>query len=462
MSENNAGLKKTLGFWALFTIAVGSVVGDGIFTGTGFGVGIAGPSLVVVYVMVGILQLFLMLSFGELVQWKPSSGGSEIWVRTLVSKNWGAVSSLMFSVGWLLTGGSTGMALGGYTHNFLMRLGIELHPVELWITLFAIAWITIFCALNVIGVAVAARVQLCMVAVLVATVVSYEVIASFSIDPANYTPFMPNGFSGIIRGFPIAVYALMGASTVVFASGEAKKPVDVSRVLIWSSLTFIVMYGWALLAAIGTVPSADIQQFAESLYVSSAARVIGNGFANVLNMAAALAAGTTILMGTIYQPSRDLYNLSKSGYRVPAMLGHVHPKFRTPSKNIFIVWAIIVVLLVLGAIAGHTMAFQLIGYYVVWFWCVSWILTLAAAINLRKKHPEQVKTLEWKIPLWPATPVIGFLGILACIVATAIDLYTTHGIGITLAWWAIGILLVPVFYYFVKKHSPEKFAETAD
>jgi amino acid transporter len=410
-------------------------------------------------VIFGVLQLFLMLSFGEMVQWKPSSGGSEIWVRNLVGKNWGAVSSLMFSIGWLLTGASTGMALGSYTHNFLMRIGLNLEPSSLWIMILTMCWITFFCLLNWFGVAIAARIQLCMVIVLVGIVVAYEVITSFSINTSYYIPFMPAGISGVIRGFPIAAYALMGASTVVFASGEAKNPVDVARVLKWSSLTFIVMYGWALLAAIGTVPFVDIQQFAESLYVTSAARVIGNGFANILNLAAGLAAGTTILMGTIYQPSRDLYNLSRSGYKVPAAFGHLHPKFRTPGKNILIVWAIIMVLLVISHFGGQTVAYQLTGYYMVWFWCVSWVFTLAAAVVFHTKHPDEVAKLEWKIPLWPVTPILGALGILGCVVATAMDIFSTYGIGTSIAWWAGAIILLPLFYFFVKKCAPEKFTD---
>ena len=365
----------------------------------------------------------------------------------------------MFSIGWLLTGGSTGMALGGYTHNFLLHAGLNLAPVDVWITIFAIAWISLFCLLNFFGVAIAARIQLGMVLTLITIVVLFEVITSFHIDPANYVPFMPNGISGVIRGFPIATYALMGASTVVFASGEAKRPVDVSRVLIWSSLTFIIMYGWALTAAVGTVPFAEIEEFAESLYVSSANRVIGPVFGNIINLAAVLAAGSTILMGTIYQPSRDLYNLSTSGYKVPKLFGHVHPRFRTPSRNIFIVWAIIVVLLILGQIVGQTSAFQLLGYYVVWFWCVSWLLTLAAAVNFRRTHAAEAKALEWKIPLWPVTPIIGFVGILFCIAATVIDLYNTYGLGITLAWWVIALVLIPLFWGFVKTRAPAEFKE---
>jgi amino acid transporter len=453
--EDNKGLKKTLGFWTLYTIGVGAVVGDGVFTFTGYGVAEAGPSLIVVYALVGLLQMFLMLSFGELVQWHPSSGGPEVWVRKLVSPRWGAVSSLLFSAGWLFTGGTTGLALGVYTHNFFLHFGMPLSPASLWVAVFAVGWISVFALLNILGVDIAAKVQLIMVFFLITIVVAYEVIASAYIDPANYVPFMPNGFQGVIRGFPIATYAFMGASTVIFASEEARKPVDVARVLLWSSLTFIVMYTWALIAAVGTLEQSEIQKFYESIYVSSAQKVIGPIFANIINIAAWLAAATCALMGTIYQPSRDLYNLAKSGYKVPKMLGYIHPEYRTPSKNIIIVWAIVVLLIVIGSIAGQTMVFQLAGYYVVWTWCVSWMFTLKASFNFRKYHKAESEALPWRVPLWPLTPILGIVGILVCVVATFIDLYMGYGVKIMVIWGVVAILLVPAFYLFTKHYSPD-------
>ena len=89
-------LKKTLTFWWIYAIAVGAVVGDGVFTFAGYGVKSAGPSMVVNYIVGGVAQLFLMLSFGELVVWKPTSGGPEVWVRELVGWDWGATSSMLF------------------------------------------------------------------------------------------------------------------------------------------------------------------------------------------------------------------------------------------------------------------------------------------------------------------------------------------------------------------------------
>ena len=456
MASEKVTLKKALGFWWLFAIGVGAVVGDGVFTLTGYGVASAGPSMVLVYILVGLSQIFLMVSFGELVVWHPTSGGPEVWVRKLVGWDWGATSSLLFSIGWILAGGSTGLAIGAYTHNFLVHLGFHLQPADLWITLLAVGWLSLFAWLNVRGVDVAARTQFILVLFLVGSVVAYAAAVTPHVAAANYRPFMPNGLAGSFSAVPVAVYAFMGASTVLFASEEARDPVDVARVLLWSSVTFVTVYTWALFAAVGTVPHGEVEKFLESLYVTSANRVYGPVFANALNAAAWTAAATCLLMGTIYQPPRDLYNLARSGYGVPSWMGELHRRYRTPFRNIWLVWGLAVILVLWGQAAGQTMIYQLLSYEVVWVWCVSWVLTLRAAFAFRSRCAEEAAALPWKVPLWPLTPLVGAVGIGLCLCALFQDLNRSYGLRVTLVFFTVSVVLVFLVRQFVTLIKPEE------
>lgn len=442
MGSEQITLKKALGFWWLFGIAVGAVVGDGIFTLTGYGVASAGPSMLVNYLLIGITQICLMTSFGELVVWHPTAGGPEVWVRKLISPEWAATSSLLFSIGWVLAGGSTGLAIGSYTHNFFQQMGITLQPADMWVTCFAIFWLTLFAWLNVVGVNIAAGTQFLLVVFLVGIVVMFDVTVTPHVRAENFTPFMPRGIWGMIGAIPIAAYAFIGASTVVFASEEAKNPVDVSRALLWGSVTFVIVYTVALFAAVGTVPYSEVEKFLESLYVTSGARVFGPAFANIINVAAWLAAATCLLMGTLYQPPRDLYNLARSGYKVPSWMGYIHPRHRTPTKNIWLVWAISVLLILSGQVAGQTVVYQLLSYELVWVWCVSWAFTLASAFALRSRHPEEVAKLPWRVPLWPITPIIGAIGLVLCMFALFLDIYMTYGVAITAGFAVISFGII--------------------
>lgn len=441
-AAGGVSLKKALGFWTLLTLAVGAVVGDGIFTFTGYGVVSAGPSIIFVYLGVGILQLFLMVSFGELVVWKPSAGGPEAWVRSLVGWDWGAVASLLFSVGWIIAGGTTGLAIGSYTHNFFSQFGVNLTPPDVWITGFAVAWLSVFTYLNIRGVDVAARTQMALVVFLVGSVVVFAAMVTPHGHLANYSPLFPNGIKGTIQAIPVVAYAFVGASTVLFASEEARRPVDVARVLLWASVIITVVYTWALVAAIGVLSMDEVEKFLESVYVTAASNTYGAWFANVLNVAAWTAAATCLLMGTIYLPPRDLYNLSRMGYRVPAWFGELHRTYRTPVKATLLVWLLGVALIVAGQLWGQTAVYQLLGYELVWVWCISWLLTLLAALNFRRRHRDVAESLPWTVPLWPLTPVIGAAGLALTVYALYQDLWSTYGPRTTIVFAIVSVVVV--------------------
>lgn len=455
-ASETLGLKKTLGFWTLFALAVGAVVGDGVFTFTGFGVATAGPSILFVYLGVGILQLFLMISFGELVVWKPTSGGPELWVRTLVGRNWGGVASLMFSLGWVFCGGSVGLAVGVYTHNFLAQLGVNANPADLWITLFSIGWLSLFAFLNVRGVAVAARAQLTLVLFLVGVMVVFSLSMLPHISGSNYVPLFPDGFGGMMRAIPIVAYAFVGASTVMFASEEAKRPRDVSRVLLWGSVVITVLYTFAVFCGLGVLGMGKVQKFMESLFVTAASETYGVWFANLLNVAAWAAAASCLLMGTIYQPPRDLYNLSRSGYRVPRWFGSLHPRYRTPVRATLLVWALAVVLVIAGQVWGQSAVYQLLGYEVVWVWCISWALTLWAALNFRRKYGEIAAGLPWRVPLWPVTPIIAIVGILVTVYALFRDVWLSYGSTTCIVFTLVSLAIVLVVWVIMQRIKPEE------
>jgi len=457
--ETVAGLKRVLGFAWLYTLAVGAVVGDGIFTFTGYAMVSAGAAVIISYLIAGITQMFLMLSFGELVVWRPSAGGPEPWVSHFYGTRLGFIASIAFSIGWIIAGGSTSLALGTYIYSMLSYAGVELGDQMLWVTIFALIFVVLFAVLNILGVAIAAGTQFMLTVLLIGIMVGYAISATFYINPANFTNPFPNGWGGVVAAIPPAVYAFMGASTVLFAGEEARKPVDIARVLFWASLTFVIIYTWALIGLVGTLPYEEVVKFYEAVYATSAYRLWGPVGGMVIAFAAWLAASTCLLMGTMYQPARDLYGLAKRGYRVPKWFGYVHPRFGTPVYNIVLVLIVSATLILMGTFVGHTLGYMLLGYELVWAWIVSWFLTLLAAFKFRKTHPEIVKQLPWKVPGWPATPILGFIGIAITVFAMFYDLTTSYGIDIAVITGAISIAWVSILWILARSIVPDKYGK---
>src|SRR6187455_1568549 len=115
--ESAAPLRK-LGFWSIWALGVGAVVGDGIFLMIGQGIVKAGPSAALAFLLAGIFQMFLMIALGELAVGMPTSGAMSDWAQRLLGDWWGFRAGFALALGCAVDGGSVGIASGHITRWF--------------------------------------------------------------------------------------------------------------------------------------------------------------------------------------------------------------------------------------------------------------------------------------------------------------------------------------------------------
>src|SRR5665647_3730588 len=84
-------LLRSMGFWQIWAIGVGAVVGDGIFLYMGSGVAAAGPSALLAFLIAGVLQMVIMVAMGELSVGMPQAGAMSVWVEKYMGKFWGCL-----------------------------------------------------------------------------------------------------------------------------------------------------------------------------------------------------------------------------------------------------------------------------------------------------------------------------------------------------------------------------------
>ncbi len=400
--KSEVTLQRKLGFWAIWAIGVGSVVGDGIFLLIGEGIDIAGPSALLGFVIAGIIQMCMMVALGEFSVAMPNAGAMAVWVERIFGRGAGFLSSMSFAIGWVITGGSTGLACGIMTCYFFPGLDLEL-----WSVIFAIFWICIFSILNIIGVGIASKVQLGLVLVLMAFMLALGLLGMPYVKFDAYHPFYTNGISGMLKAIPIGTYAYMGAITLCTAGGECKNPKNMPKALVWSSITFLIVYTLAQFVAIGVLTPEQISMKV-SPFTVAAEIVFGKIGGNMINLAALIAASTTILGGTIFASSRIFYEQATQGLLPPAFK-KLHSKFHTPVFAIVVVWIASIILILFGRY-GAEYIYTVLCNQVVFAWCVSWTLALVAAIKYRKQHFDEIDSAGWKQPLFPLFPIIGILG----------------------------------------------------
>lgn len=395
-------LDRKIGFWGLWALGVGAVVGDGIFLMLEDGIAKAGPGACLAFLVAGLFQLCLMVALGELAVGMPDAGAMSGWVGRLLGDGWGFVAGFAFALGWVFAGGSVGLAIGKFTCWFFFD-----EPTPFWIATSAIGLLTLFAACNALGAGLAVRTQLVLVLLLVGLMVAFAVAGLGSVRAENYAPFLPHGWGGFWQAVPLGTYAYLGAVTLSTAGGECRDPRDLPRALVWSSLTFLALYTAAQAVLEGVVRWDEANT--DPPFTVAAGRVFGRSGAWALNIAGWLAAATTLLMGTLYAPARIFYAQARAGY-LPAFLGRVHPRTRTPVAGIAAVWAASVAL-VLWGVRDFDDAYEALGLQLVFAWMLSWALALVAAVWYRRKCPAEVRGLSWRQPLYPLFPVLGATGI---------------------------------------------------
>lgn len=446
---------RTLGFWALWALGVGAVVGDGIFLLLGQGIEKAGPSAAVAFLVAGLFQMCLMVALGELAVGMPTAGAMSDWVGRLLGGWWGFLAGFAFALGWVFAGGAVGIAIGQITCWFVFPPppGVAPPPPDpMWTAVFAIGFLTVFAVLNYLGTEVAAKTQLVLVLVLVGLMVVFAVAGAFWVEGANYRPFMPNGWSGFWAAVPLGTYAYLGAITLATAGGECRDRRDLPRALVWSSVTFLILYTVAQVVVEGLVPWQEVQA-GTSPFTTAADRVFGRWGGWVLNAAGWLAAATTLMMGTIYATSRIFYAQARAG-QMPRALGHLHPRRGTPTVGIAVVWAVSVGLVVLGT-QDPNHYYEFFGLQLVFAWMVSWLLALVAAVVYRRRHAEEVRALPWRQPLYPLFPVAGLIGI------AIVTYYTVESAPTTLWVGAVWIGVAGLYYALVARKRVRELAQAA-
>jgi len=436
---------RNLGFWTIWALGVGSVVGDGIFLLLGSGIATAGPSASLSYLLAGVFQLFLMVAMGEMAIGMPTAGAMSVWVERTMGDWWGLLSGFGFAFGWVIGGGGISIALGRITCWYFPSL-----DVNTWTIVFAILFISLFCLLNILGGVIAAKTQLYFVLVLVLLMVLFSVVGFKDIDPTNFTPFMPFGWEGFWLAFPLGTYAYLGAATLATAGAECKNPADLPKALVWSSVTFLALYTAAMLVVTGILPWETIGMEA-SPFTLAAEKSIGYIGGLVINTAAWLAAATCLIMGTIYAPSRIFYSQSIAGY-LPKFFGKLSAKTHTPVQGIIFIWVISVVLILIATV-NPDFVYVVLSMQLVLAWMISWGLAIIASVLYRKQYPEEVAGLGWHQPLFPLFPVLGMIGILSVVY------FTFVGMAIHIIYGLFWIIPLLIYYFVIAKPKIAKMGE---
>ncbi|MBB2918437.1 amino acid permease [Cupriavidus alkaliphilus] len=431
-----AALKKVLGPVDLVLMGIGAIIGTGIFVLTGTGALTAGPALTVSFVIAALACGFAALCYAEFASAIPVSGSIYTYSYATLGEivAWMIGWDLLLEYGLATSAVSVGWS--GYFQSLMAGFGMKL-PAALsaapgsvpgvqtvlnlpaCLIMLAITWVVSY------GVRESARVNNLMVAVKIGVVLLFIAVGVWHVQPANWQPFAPFGFSGIFNAAALVFFAFIGFDAVTSAAEEVRNPRrDLPIGIIGSLAVCTVLYVVVAAIMTGIVPFAKFAGVDHP--VSLALQFAGqNWVAGFVDLGAILGMTTVILVMT-YGQTRVIFAMSRDGL-LPERLSSVHPVHATPY---FATWTVGVVFAAIAAFVPLNVLAELINIGTL----AAFTLISVAVLVLRKTRPELPRAFRC-----PGVPVVPLLSIGFCLFLMA------HLQALTwaafLVWLALGLVI---------------------
>ncbi|MCC7697765.1 amino acid permease [Janthinobacterium sp. EB271-G4-7A] len=415
-SKKPGGLAKVLGPFDLVLMGIGAIVGTGIFVLTGTGALTAGPALSLSFVVAAVACCFAALCYAEFASTVPVAGS----IYTYSYATLGELAAWM--IGWdlLLEYGLAAAAVSvgwsGYFQSLLSGFGIAL-PVALTaapgalpgvttiINLPALVIMLLLTAMLGWGVRESARLNNVMVAIKVGVVLLFIIFGARHVQPANWQPYMPFGYHGMLSAAALVFFAFIGFDAVTSAAEEVKKPSrDLPIGIIGSLAVCAVLYVVVSAIMTGIVP---YQKFLGVDHpVSLALQYAGeNWIAGFVDLGAILGM-TTVILVMAFGQTRIIFAMSRDGL-LPKRLSTVHPRFHTP---FFATWLVGIVFGLIAAVIPLNILAELINIGTL----AAFTMVSIAVVVLRKKRPDLPRAFRCPgVPYVPALAVILCVGLMS-------------------------------------------------
>jgi basic amino acid/polyamine antiporter, APA family len=331
------GLKRALGALDLTLLGIGAIVGAGIFVLTGVAAAkYAGPAIILSFVVAGFACAMAALCYAEFAAMIPIAGSAYSYSYATMGELVGWI------IGWDLileyAVGAAAVAVGwsGYLNVILAGMGVHLPhalthapggPDGGIMDLPAFLIVLLITAVLYVGISESARLNSLIVSVKLVAIAVVIGGGVFYVRPANWLPFVPFGWSGIMQGAAVIFFAYIGFDAVSTAAEEVIEPERDLPIGVLASL-FVCTALYILVAAVltGMVPAHAIDVKAP---LASAFVLRGLNFVAWIVSLGAVAGLTSVLLVLLLGQSRIFYAISRDGL-LPAAFGRVHPRFRTP------------------------------------------------------------------------------------------------------------------------------------
>jgi basic amino acid/polyamine antiporter, APA family len=461
-SDQEHGLRRSLGPWALTAMGIGAIIGTGIFVLTGVASATrAGPSITISFVVAGIVSALAALCYAEVSSKIPISGSAYTYTYATLGE------FLAWIIGWdlvleyALGAATVSIGWSGYFANILTQIGLHIPAqwangphwglagqagVSGFANLPAAGIILIITALLVRGTKESGTVNAIIVSIKLLIVLFFIAVGLGHIDGANYHlpasaqtgmgGYFPFGWTGMLGGAAFIFFAYIGFDAVSTTAEEAKNPGrDLPFGIIMSLLICTILYIIVVAILNGMVPFYKLNV---AFPVAFAMNYVGLNWASIIISLGAIAGLTTVLLVMMFGQSRIFFAMSRDGL-IPPSFTRIHPTWRTP------IFSTVFFGVCIAAIAAFT-PINIVGSLTNMGTLAAFILVSIAVPILRRRHPELQGAFS--VPLGAyVIPILSAVTALGLIYYLKVGNPLFYGIPIVWFWFIVWLIIGLVFYF---------------
>ncbi len=415
-SHTSTKLRKTLSWPHLLALGVGAIVGTGIYTLTGVGIDRAGPAVILSFVIAGAVCACAALAYAEMAAMIPESGGAYTYAYCGLGERVAWIVGWSLILEYSLACSSVAVGWSGYLVGWLQTLGISLPDYLLagphaggLINLPAVLVSLSVAGLLVGGTRESATLNILLVAIKLAALILFVLLALPAFDMARMTPFAPYGFGsthiagetrGVMAAAAIVFFAFYGFDAVATSAEETRNPGRDLKIGIIGSMALCT--GIYILVALSAAGAVDFRQLgASGEPLAFVLKSLHHPLAAWLVGLAALVALPTVVLVMMYGQSRIFFTMARDGL-LPRSLARVSERKGTPVlvtllTGLFV--SLVAGFFRLDEIAELANAGTLLAF----------IATALSMIVLRRRAPDAPRPFRCPSPV-----VVGTLAIAGC------------------------------------------------
>ncbi|OIK16642.1 amino acid permease [Bacillus sp. MUM 116] len=448
-NEKQVELKRTMKSRHLFMMSLGGIIGTGLFLGSGYAIGEAGPfGAILAYLVGGLLMYLVMVCLGELSVVMPVSGSFQAHATKFIGPATGFVVGWVYWLSWAMYVGLEFTAAG-----VLMKRWFPDVPVWIWCAIFIILLFSI----NSLTTKTFAETEYWFAGIKVFAVLMFIIVglgAIFGVIHLKHasTPYLthflgdglfPAGMVGIFVSMMSVIYAFQGSEIMGVAAGETEEPEKniprairniVFRILIFYVLAMFVLSALVPWKKAGVLESPFVTVF-DMVGIPYAADIM-----NFVILTAILSVGNTGLFAC----TRVMFSLAENGM-APKALGKIN-KRGIPFNALLVTLVFALLSLLSSVVAADTLFVVLLAVSGIGG-TLTWLTIAVAQMGFRKQYMKnggKVEDLKYKVRFYPFVPILCIIMCLFIFGFMAFDPTQRSSL-----YWGFGFIAACYLYYYL-------------